>query len=510
LLKYVLLNKMGNQTSGMKDVYPNIPKNLTSTNFNVDPIQVHDTLDRMKSSMLPHINFFNHASMILNSWESAQVPTDRSQINIIEQIVKLFPSSGNATTDNNNVVQFLFASGAIITTLTNDTNYTFQVNAKFKNILSRYVQTLNNIQTIETIQFVPSKEVVNDALEKKYKETLQSINNALSRIVFYKFSINFNWLIMFIFIVYIENQFEILKYSSKLTHQREDYHEISKQIDDILNKLKITANDSKSRLLNATNRISSGGYKQKGGSTTLKDLETNLTKLHHSFLESNENVEKFFNVLNTDQGIFKKIFADLIPNTNSSKSSITNQNINNAISELINKINSNPNPFTKTDITNFFDSKHISSADKTQLINQITSQLIFKNNEALSNTITQIPAPPPPPPAPAAPPAAPPTPPTPPPAPAAPPTPAPPAKPPAKPQAPQATPAAQATPTPTPPAPQNGNAKQQQTPPQAQAQANAKTTNAKTPQAQTSTTPTPPPQANASQKNASKNAKGKR
>jgi hypothetical protein len=391
---------MGNQTSGMKDVYPNIPKNLTSTTFNIDPIQVHDTLDQMKSSMVPHINFFNHASMILNSWDTAQVPTDRSQTNIIEQIVKLFPSSGNATTDNNNVVQFLFASGAIITTLTNDTNYTFQVNAKFKNILSRYVQALNNIQTIETIQFVPSKEVINDALEKKYKETVQSINNALSRIVFYKFSINFNWLIMFIFIVYIENQFEILKYSSKLTHQREDYHEISKQIDAILNKLKITANDSKSRLLNATNRISSGGYKQKGGST-LKDLETNLTKLHNSFLESNENVEKFFNVLNTDQGIFMKIFADLIPNSsNSSKSSITNQNIKNAISELINKINSNPNPFTKTDITNFFDSKHISSADKTQLINQITSQLIFKNNEALSNTITQIPTPPPTPPPP--------------------------------------------------------------------------------------------------------------
>jgi hypothetical protein len=394
---------MGNSSSsGLKDPYPQIPKTLDSNSFKIDTFYDLNDLENIQQNLKTHLSFFKQVNDILQNFSLRSYSS--TQTNIYNQIQQTY-------VDKQDALMFLFASGAIITTIDEQGNYTFTIHGQFRAMINKYVANLDQIATIQKISFEPNQMVV--GTKTNYEKTIDTINNVLARIMFYKLSINFNWMLMFIFLVYVQNQFKILKHSFKLLNKKNDYNDVSTKLDTMLNKLQITAQNNKKLLLSTASKrppLSKGGSNgaKSNVDSTITTLNASMEKLHALFNKSNESIEQFFTILDTN--ILGQMFEKLATiSSNSSNQAITNDNIRNAISQLITH-SVHSNTFRKEDISSILNEHNIDLTDdqKKSLLATISLDMLEANHTAQSSAIEAItstspvvvasPPPPPPPP----------------------------------------------------------------------------------------------------------------
>ena len=374
---------MGNSSSsGLKDPYPQIPKTLDSKSFKIDTFYEHD-FDNIQQNLKKHLSFFKQVNDILQNFSPRSYSS--TQTNIYNQIQQTY-------VDKQDALMFLFASGAIITTIDEQGNYTFTIHGQFSAMIKKYVANLDQIATIQKISFEPNQMVV--GTKTNYENTINTINNVLARIMFYKLSINFNWMLMFIFLVYVQNQFKILKHSFKLLNKKNDYNDVSTKLDTMLNKLQITAQNNKLLLLTASKRppLSKGGSNVATSNvdSTITALNASMEKLHALFNKSNESIKQFFTILDTN--ILGQMFEKLATvSSNSSNQAITNDNIRNAISQLITH-SVHSNTFRKEDISSILNEHNIDLTDdqKKSLLATISLDMLEANHTAQSSAIEAI------------------------------------------------------------------------------------------------------------------------
>jgi hypothetical protein len=201
-------------------------------------------------------------------------------------------------------------------------------------------------------------------------------------------------MLMFIFLVYVQNQFKILKHSFKLLNKRNDYNDVSTKLDTMLQKLKITAQNNKNLLLSTASKrppLSKGGSVATSNvDSTITALNANMEKLHGLFNKSNESIKQFFSILDTN--ILGQMFEKLATiSSNSSNQAITNDNIRNAISQLITH-STHSNTFRKEDISSILNEHNIDLTEeqKKSLLATISLDMLEANHTAQSSAIDVI------------------------------------------------------------------------------------------------------------------------
>jgi len=256
--------------------------------------------------------------------------------------------------ENSILLTILLNMGVLKTKMNGNDKIVIFKHPSFSLIHKQFINNLIKITNVSSITSSYSKEIVDSGkIKATFEKNLQTMNNVLARILFYKYSLLFNNYLMHIYAIYAQSQFEVFVSRVQTKKKQNEFISIQEMLQQTLKetestKSKINLNQSLKELNKTIDTTIKIGGSSSDIENNVKNIQQLLERYSEEFKISNEALNTFLGVIN--KLLETKTKEKLVEYTELIKTTTINPNLINSLKQLETSIKSNNIQIDKNNI----------------------------------------------------------------------------------------------------------------------------------------------------------------